>query len=258
MVSIATWNINSVNAHLEQINYWISKNNCDIILLQETKCEDVKFPYHEFEQYNVEHNGQKAYNGVAILSKSPLEDIVLNFDGNPVADQARFIEANVKTDIGLIKVINVYVPNGSEVASDKFQTKLVFLENLKNYLETLDHSMPTIIGGDFNVAPFDIDVYSPEAMKGEVLFTAEEKSLMRKIHSSNFFDLYRLQNPQTQEFSWWGYRGNALERNEGFRIDFLLANPVLANLLKKTEIQITIRRYQGKCSDHVPVIASFA
>lgn len=258
MVSISTWNVNSVNAHLEQINAWIANHNPDIILLQETKCEDVKFPYQEFESYNVHHNGQKTYNGVAILSKFPLEDVVLDFPGNPVPEQARFIEANILTPAGLIKVVNLYIPNGSEVTSDKFAMKLVFLENLTLYLKSLDTSIPTIIGGDFNIAPFDIDVYSPEALKGEVLFTDEEKALMRKILNSNFFDLYRLAYPQVQEFSWWGYRGNSLERNEGFRIDFLLANPLLANLLQTVKIQPEIRRFTGKCSDHVPVIATFA
>ena len=257
MLSISSWNINSVNAHLEQLSYWNQQHNCDIILLQETKCENTKFPYQFFEQYNISHSGQKTYNGVAILSKYILEDIEQNFPGNPCPEQARFIKAIINTPIGLIKVINVYVPNGSEIGCEKFQIKLAFLRHLSNYLINLEQDIPTIIGADFNVAPFDIDVYLPENLEGQILFSIEEKALMRRILNSNFFDLYRIINQNRQEFSWWDYRKAALAKNQGYRIDALLGNPRMCNMLKSSSIDTSIRNYQGKSSDHAPVNSIF-
>ena len=257
MLVISSWNVNSINAHLEQVLNWSNECKPDILLLQETKCEDIKFPYQYFEKYNISHNGQKTYNGVAVLSKFPLEDIVLNFTGNPCPEQSRFIQTNINSPLGLIRVISIYVPNGSELDCDKFKIKLSFLKQINRYLKNLETDIPTIIGGDFNVAPFNIDVYGPEELNGQLLFSSQEKSLMRQILSNNFFDLYRLQNQQLQEFSWWDYRAGAFQKNQGCRIDFLLANPKMCNMLKGASIDTKTRGYSGKNSDHVPVSATF-
>jgi exodeoxyribonuclease-3 len=254
-IKIATWNVNSINAHLEQITSWVQDNAPDVLLLQETKCEDVKFPYDAFEAYNVSHCGQKTYNGVATLSKFPMEDVITSFKNTPCPEQARFIEANISTNLGLIKVINTYIPNGGDVDSDKFKMKLTFLDQLNNYLNTLDFEIPTVIGGDFNVAPFNIDAYSADEMRNKTLFTDVEKSKLRKILNSNFIDIFRACNPAAQEFSWWDYRKGAFDRNAGLRIDFLLANPKFADLLLGAKIDSEIRKHP-KCSDHVPVIAT--
>jgi len=188
MIKIATWNVNSINAHLEQVTSWVKQNDPDILLLQETKCEDLNFPYQLFEDYNIQHSGQKTYNGVAILSKFALENVVKTFENTPCPEQARFIEADLLCPIGMLKIINVYVPNGGEVGSEKFTMKLEFFQHLLIYLRTLDVEMPTIIAGDFNVAPFDIDVYSPEKASNHTLFSDDEKKLLRAILNANFFD----------------------------------------------------------------------
>lgn len=255
-LSVATWNVNSINAHLDQVLNWIKNNNPDILLLQETKCEDVNFPYSAFEKYNISHYGQKTYNGVDILSKFPFEDVLTSFSNNPCPEQSRFIEANISTPLGLIKVISVYVPNGEEVGSDKFKVKLVFLKQLNAYLNNIESDIYTIIGGDFNIAPFDIDVYSPEKMFGKLHFSYKEIASMRSILNSNFIDTYRLKNPVSQEFSWWDYRSKSFDRNAGLRIDFLLANPKLSNHLISSAIDSKIRAYP-KCSDHAPIISRF-
>jgi exodeoxyribonuclease-3 len=251
MTKIASWNVNSINAHLDQVTSWIKQNDPDVLLLQETKCEDSNFPYLALEQFGISHLGQKSYNGVAILSKHHLENISETFENNPCPEQARFIQADFACPIGMLKVINVYVPNGGEVGSEKFAIKLEFLKHLLIYLRTLDSNTPTILAGDFNVAPFDIDVYSPEQAYGGLLFSDIEKKLMRAIINANFFDTYRLLNPYAQEFSWWDYRGKGFETNAGMRIDFLLANAKCASLLCGAGIDSQIRKHP-KCSDHAP------
>jgi exodeoxyribonuclease-3 len=256
-ITCATWNVNSVNAHLEQILSWLEIHNPDIVLLQETKCEDVNFPHPVFERYNICHKGQKTYNGVAILSKYPTEDVVTNFKNNPCPEQSRFIEANIQTPIGLVKIINVYVPNGGDGDGEKMALKLAFLQNLYTYLQELDTATPTLIGGDFNVSPFDIDVFSVEEMEGKTHFSSIEKNKLRQILNSNFIDLYRLANPDSHEFSWWDYRRKSFDRNEGLRIDFLLANPKLADMLKSSSIDTKIRG-ATKPSDHALVLATFS
>jgi exodeoxyribonuclease-3 len=258
MLNIATWNINSINAHLEQTLAFLRDNSNDILMLQETKCIEENFPKDEFLHYNIAVCGQKSYNGVAILSKFPIEDVKYDFPDNPCSNEARFIEVDSLTPLGLIKIINVYVPNGSELTSPKFATKLVFLKSLKHYLSTLDSAQSIIIGGDFNVAPFDIDVYDAKQMQDCLLCSVSEKSSLRAILNSNFFDLYRLGNPRAKEFSWWDYRANSFERDLGLRIDFLLANPLLSNMLITAQIHKSARQIPVKCSDHVPVAATFA
>lgn len=257
MVWLATWNINSVNAHLTQLLDFVAKYNPDILLLQETKTEDHKFPYHALPGYYVSHLGQKTYNGVAILSKFPIQNIITNFAHNPSPEQARFIQADIAFSNTLLRVVNLYVPNGSEVGSDKFQLKLAFFASLISYLNKLDCSVPTILGGDFNVAPFEIDVHSPEKLKNRILFSPTERSVMRTLLNCKWFDIYRFLHPQTQEFSWWDYRGGSFAQNAGCRIDFLLANAVLLQEAASCQIAKEIRAYDGSVSDHVPVLAYF-
>jgi exodeoxyribonuclease-3 len=256
MIKIASWNVNSINAHLDQVTSWIKQNDPDILLLQETKCQDSNFPYEAFKGFSVSHLGQKTYNGVAILSKHSPKSIIKTFENNPCFDQARFIQADFVYSSGIARVINIYVPNGGEIGSEKFAIKLDFLRGLLNYIRMLDLTTPTILAGDFNVAPFDIDVYSPEEANNRLLFSDIEKKLLREILNANFFDTYRLSNPLTQEFSWWDYRARGFERNAGMRIDFLLANAKGSDLLRGAWLNSQIRNHP-KCSDHVPVCATF-
>lgn len=254
MISIATWNINSINAHLPQLLNFTQNHQPDILLLQETKCEDAKFPHHELPQYQISHLGQKSYNGVAILSKFPIQNIKTTFPNNPAQDQARFIQTDVVINDQLLSIINVYVPNGSSVGSDKFELKISFLDELLQYLNKLPQHIPTIIGGDFNVAPFDIDVYSPNKMQGQLLFSDQEKYAMRKILNSYWLDAYRIFNPNTAQFSWWDYRHNSFNNNTGCRIDFLLSNAKLLEKTHDSKIITELRGFKDSFSDHTVII----
>ena len=264
-VKIVTWNINSINAHLEQFQRYLDKDDPDIVLLQEIKCIEENFPYfHQLEHYNLIVSGQKGYNGVAILSKYPLEDTVKTFSENPCDDQARFIETHVsipsicnKNLSHYLKIICVYVPNGSEVGSEKFELKLQFLQKLKEYLSFIPKDTFVLIGGDFNIAPFDIDVYSPEDMRGKICFSSQEQKLMREILNLGFEDTYRLIKYHSKQFSWWHYKGKFYDLDLGLRIDFLLANQKLSSKLVAADIYKSTRE-QKSSTDHACVMAEFA
>ncbi|AVP87748.1 exodeoxyribonuclease III [Candidatus Phycorickettsia trachydisci] len=254
VVNIATWNVNSINVRLEQVQKWLELNKADLLLLQETKSQDSNFPYDSFS--NVLHVGQKAYNGVAIISSGDIREITRDFPDNPVPDEARFLHVRAQTHVGPIEAINVYVPNGGSVDSPNFEKKLKFLGALKNYLTSLNQNSLIIVGGDFNVAPFEMDVYSPDLMKNRLLYSLAERKAMRSILNAGFIDLYRIHNPKGHDFSWWDYRERAFANNAGLRIDFLFANPKLADLLSMAYIDIEPRK-QTECSDHTPVVAKF-
>jgi len=254
-VSIVTWNVNSINARVQQVEEWRKTNKPDLLLLQETKCQDSNFPSETFQ--NSLHVGQKAYNGVAIISSGEIEEVARNFPDNPAPDEARFLHAHAQTPIGHIEVINVYVPNGGSVDSPNFEKKLKFLGALKNYLISLDPNSLIIIGGDFNVAPFEVDVYSPDLMKDRLLYSLPERKALRSILNAGFIDLYRMHNPKGHDFSWWDYRERAFANNAGLRIDFLLANPKLTDLLTTAYIDVEPRK-QPECSDHAPVVGKFS
>jgi len=259
ILKLATWNINSIRSRLEHVLSFLDHEQPDILLLQETKCDDAQFPTDAFvtTPYNISKYGQKSYNGVAILSKVTVDEVKTNFPDNPCEDQARFLEIACMTSIGYSRIISVYVPNGGEVGSDKFIVKLKFYDALIAYfLSIKKHDEHLIIGGDFNVAPFDIDVYSPHDLKNSLCFTLEEKSKMRSLLNQGFEDLYRLCNPSGQEYSWWDYRAGAFEKNLGMRIDTILARPHSANILSNCYIAKSYRELD-KPSDHVPVIAEF-
>lgn len=255
VVSVATWNVNSINVRQNQVQKWLELNKVDLLMLQETKSQDSNFPYDAFQ--NVLHVGQKTYNGVAIISSGQIKEIARNFPNNPAPEEARFLHARLQTSIGFMEAINVYVPNGGSVDGTNFKKKLEFLEELKNYLISLDPNSLIIVGGDFNVAPFEIDVYSAELMKDGLLFSLPERKALRSILNAGFIDLYRLHNPKRHDFSWWDYRERAFNNNAGLRIDFLLANSKLADLLSMAYIDVEPRK-QTECSDHTPVIAKFS
>ncbi|WPY00435.1 Exodeoxyribonuclease III [Candidatus Trichorickettsia mobilis] len=255
-MKIATWNINSVRQRLSLLQDFLVKENPDILFLQELKCESEQWVLIESETpYNYYVHGQKSYNGVAILSKFKANEIVTNFPANPCFEQSRFIEITCNTDIGFCRFISLYAPNGGEVDSDKFKTKLQFYDALINYLEIIrayDESL--IIGGDFNIAPFDIDIHSSFKSSNTTCCTVEEKYKMRSILNMGFYDLYRLANPNTQEFSWWDYRAGAFEQNKGMRIDMLIASGRAAGYFQNSYIDYNMRA-QHKPSDHAPVVA---
>ncbi|MES2215394.1 MAG: exodeoxyribonuclease III [Pseudomonadota bacterium] len=258
-LKLASWNVNSIRSRIEHVLLFLNKEDPDILLLQETKCEDVGFPEESFlgHPYNISKFGQKSYNGVAVLSKMPVDEIKTNFPGNPCEDQARFIEITCQTSIGYTRIISVYVPNGGSIGSDKFAIKLQFYDALTNYLTSIKRSDEhLIIGGDFNVSPFDIDVYSPQDCANTLCFSGIEKNKFRSLLNSGFEDLYRLYAPHAQEFSWWDYRAGAFAKDLGLRIDMILASPHSADMLLNCYIAKYYRTLE-KPSDHAPVVAVF-
>ena len=258
-LKIVTWNINSIKVRLGHLLEFIDEHNPDIICLQELKCETSKFPTDEFSHlpYNLYVHGQKTYNGVAILSKIPADEVNTNFPNNPLPDHARFIEVAFPTSIGYIRVISLYVPNGGEVNSDKFATKLKFYDAFTDYIESLkSFEEKLFIGSDYNIAPFDIDVYNPKKLENTTCFTYEEREKLRIILNSGFVDNFRILHPDKHEFSWWDYRAGAFEQNMGMRIDSIISTSnAVANLVDcKIDFQT---RTKTKPSDHAPVIAVY-
>ena len=259
-MKIATWNINSIRVRLQHLRDFLEETNPDIVLLQEIKCETEKFPFHELSDlpYNIYVHGQKSHNGVAILSKFPADEVTTQFEITGSIDQARIIQISLQSPIGFCSIMSVYAPNGSFPGSDKFEMKLGFYDDFIAYLhhqKTMDNKL--IIGGDFNIAPFDIDVYSAQELQNTTCFTNEEKKKLRTILNSGFEDLYRVSNPKEQEFTWWDYRAGNFQQNKGMRIDTILASSSIANNLRNCNIHCHWRS-KVRPSDHVPVIAELS
>ncbi len=255
-MKVVCWNVNSINMRLNLLLKLLEEENPDIVLLQETKIVNEKFPKESIGDlgYNVVFNGQKTFNGVAILSKLPIDEYNINLPGNPVPDHARYIEAVVSNKDGnSYRVISVYVPNGQDIESDKFIIKKSFFESLKTHLEQLmQYDEKLIVGGDFNVANEKIDVYNSEKLKNSICYHFEEQNRFREILNLGLYDSYRELHPEKQEFTWWDYRKNAFEHNLGLRIDYLLLSPESLNDLNNAGHLVKFRS-ETKPSDHVPV-----
>jgi len=258
-LKIVTWNVNSIKVRLAHLRELIKEHDPDIICLQELKCETDKFPKDEISDlpYNLYIHGQKTYNGVAILSKIPSDDIKTEFPNNPIPDQARFIESTFDTEIGYCRVICLYAPNGGEVGSDKFLTKLKFYDAFTEYLISIKSFDEKIfICADYNIAPFDIDVYSTNELQNSTCFTYVEKQKFRTILNSGFVDNFRIYDPNVQEFSWWDYRAGAFAKNKGMRIDSIISSSNAVSNLVNCMIDLSTRE-KDKPSDHAPVIGLY-
>ena len=255
-MKIATWNVNSLNVRLSHVIDWLNENNPDILCLQETKQDNDKFPHSEFKSLGLYsyHNGQKTYNGVAIISKKPLIDISLNISGFDDI-QSRLISGTYEgDDAETIKIISAYIPNGQSLDSDKFIYKKKWLSNFYSWLEKLSENHKNIIlTGDFNIAPKDIDCHDPLSWKGKNLVSEIERDYFNKILSLGFTDSFRKLNPDALDFSWWDYR-IPLKRNVGMRIDHILITDSLLENLKKSYIDKRPRELE-RPSDHAPVIS---
>jgi exodeoxyribonuclease-3 len=257
-ISIATFNVNSIKARLPNLLTWLDAARPDIVLLQELKCVDEALPAMEIEErgYNIASHGQKTYNGVAILSKFPLDDITRGLAGDEADEQARYIEAVASIPGGAIRVASAYVPNGQDVASDKFPYKLKFFERLRaHWAQRLTYHEIAVLGGDFNCAPAPIDVYDPEGLDGTVCYHPAEREGLRALTHLGLYDAFRTLHPHTQQFSWWDYRGNGYERGHGSRIDHLLLSPMAVDRLTDCLIDEAPRR-EEKPSDHAPVMCT--
>ena len=262
MLKISSFNVNSINARLPRLLAWLKNSNPDIVLLQELKCLENNFPFEAMLDagYNSAVYGQKSYNGVAILSKYKIEDVVKGFGDEDV--QARYIEAVISVKNSAIRVASVYVPNGGgELAanekledSTKFRYKLEFFDKLKNHFaKILTYDEVQIFGGDFNVAAEEIDVYDPKSLAGTVCFHPLERQKFRNLLNLGLSDSYREMNNKTQAFSWWDYRGNSWQYNKGMRIDYLLCSPLAQDIAIEAKIEDKGVRDQEKASDHCPV-----
>ena len=196
-MKISTWNVNSIKARIEHLSLWLDTEKPDIVLLQELKCINEAFPRDQIEDlgYNIAIHGQKTYNGVAILSKMPLSDIITDFPNNPIPDEARYIEAFVNLPNGAIRVASVYVPNGQDLFSEKYQIKLKFLDALADYYQSLTQAEEMlVIGGDLNIAIAEEDVYNPALLSESICFSGAERRMLRKFISTGLIDAYRMIN----------------------------------------------------------------
>ncbi len=254
MLKVASWNVNSLNVRLPHVLAWCDVAQPDILALQETKLTDDRFPVEALLEagYHSVYSGQKTYNGVAILSRDPAIDPVTDIDG--LDDPQRRILA---ATIGDVRIIDLYVVNGSEVGSEKYAYKLHWLEQVNRWIagEMQKHEK-VIVLGDFNIAPEDRDVHDPEAWHEKILCSTPERQALGQMLSHGLADTFRLFEQEEKTWSWWDYRQAAFRRNMGLRIDLVLASKTMAENCRAAYIDKEPRR-QDKPSDHAPVIAEF-
>ncbi|MEN9226161.1 MAG: exodeoxyribonuclease III [Thermostichus sp. HHBFW_bins_43] len=258
-MQIATWNVNSIRTRLEQVLTWLeSQGSLDVLCLQETKVVDEDFPRAAFEErgFHVEVYGQKSYNGVALVSRDPLEKVERGFAALlPFAEDLDDQKRLISTVYHGIRILNLYVPNGSEVGSDKYAYKLRWLRMLKDYLTVaLQQGDPMLICGDFNIAPEDRDIYDPKKA-GEIMASEPERQALREILALGFHDAFRKFTADPGHFSWWDYRSGGFQRNRGWRIDHHYLTADLYEKATACWIDIEPRRAE-KPSDHTPVIVA--
>ena len=258
-MKIATWNVNSINAHLPQALAWFSQSAPDVVALQELKCVDEKFPHAAFESlgYNISVFGQKTYNGVALLSKYPLEDVVRGLPGDDEDLQARYIEALVAAPRPF-RVAGLYLPNGNPIGGDKFTYKLSWMDRLSVRAKALlALEEPLVLIGDYNVIPEAQDCYDPAAWSGDALFQPESRARFRALKWLGFTDALEAVGADPHAYTFWDYQAGAWPRDHGIRIDHILASPQAADRLISAQVFREVRGLE-KPSDHVPVMAKFA
>ena len=260
-MKIATWNVNSIKARLEPAQAWLKAAQPDVLCLQEIKCVDENFPRETFEGlgYNCAVHGQKTYNGVAILSKRPLEDITPRLPGGAplpngqIDDHSRYLEAVITGDKGVVRVASIYAPNGNPFPGPKFDYKLAWLERLHRHAKRLlTDEEPVVLMGDYNIIPEDKDAHNPKAWVKDALFQPQSKAALRRIENLGYTDAFRALHPGPGNFTFWDYFGS-WERDNGIRIDHILLSPQAADRLKACEIDREVRGASEKPSDHVPI-----
>ena len=254
-MKIATWNVNSLKVRLPHVLQWLADSPVDVLCLQETKTTDDKFPVAAIEAagFHVVYSGQKTYNGVAIISTRPMQDVLKN---NPhfADEQQRLIAATIDG----VRIICAYVPNGQSIESDKYQYKLAWLDALHDWLAEELAAHPNLaVLGDYNIAPTDRDVHDPAAWVGQVLVSEPERAALKKLVDLGLTDAFRLFDQADKLFSWWDYRQMAFRRNMGMRIDHVLLSAPLAARCAACVIDKAPRKWEQP-SDHTPVIATIA
>lgn len=252
---IATWNVNSVKARLEPIQRWLAERQPDIVCMQEIKCVDEAFPREPFEElgYNIATHGQKTYNGVALLSKFPLEEVERGLPGDDADQQARYIEAVVSAGGGAVRVASIYLPNGNPAPGDRYDYKLAWLDRLATHARArLGLEEPMVLAGDYNVIPATADVHDPALWSKDALFLPRTREKFHALTHLGLVDAVRAASDDPGLYTFWDHQGAAFQKNNGIRIDHLLLSPQAADKLTATGIDRGMRGGE-KPSDHVPV-----
>jgi len=262
---IATWNVNSLKARLEKVQWWLERARPDVLLMQETKLADAAAPVAEFRAagYELAHHGEGRWNGVAIASRVGIGEVVMNF-GDPipvgrtpdVGDDEPMAEARMITAVcGGVRVVGVYAPNGRTVDSRFYEAKIAWYRRLLRWLQdSAKPDEPLVIGGDFNVAPADIDVWDPKACHGATHVSPREREAWGRLCQWGLVDVYRVKHPEPGRYSWWDYRAGDFHKNFGMRIDQLLATRPVAARTVAAEIDREARKGKPTPSDHAPVV----
>jgi exodeoxyribonuclease-3 len=257
---IATWNVNSVKQRLPHLEAWLSERQPDIVCLQETKCTDEAFPREPLEGlgYNVAVHGQKTFNGVALLSKLPFDEVTPHLPGDQEDDHARFLEAAVSVKGGVLRFASLYLPNGNPPDGDKYSYKINWMDRLIHYTrERLEREEPLVLAGDFNVIPGPLDARDPAVWEGDALYLPRTRAKFRALISLGLTDAVRAGSDAGGLYTFWDYQAGAWQKNNGIRIDHLLLSPQAADRLVKADIDKHVRGWD-KPSDHVPVVAELA
>jgi len=250
-VRIASWNVNSVKARLTHLIDYLEQIGPDVLLLQELKCVEADFPIAPVaaKGYEAAVLGQKSYNGVAILAKTPITDVIKRLPGDPADEQARYIEATVAG----IRVASIYLPNGNPIDTPKFPYKLAWMARLRAHVAAVMRTdQPAVFGGDYNVCPTDADVFDPKAMAGDALCQPQSRAAFRSLLNLGLTDAVRALHPAERIYTYWDYQANAWARNAGLRIDHLLLTPQAADRLEACGVDLAPRDKE-KASDHTPV-----
>lgn len=252
---IATWNVNGVKARIENVLMWLHQTVPDVVCLQETKSVDEQFPVSTIEDlgYNVAVHGQKGFNGVAILSKAPFNDVHIRLPGDEKDAQARYVEAVIPCNGRVVRVASLYLPNGNPVTSEKFDYKIEWMSRLYSHAQNLlGLEEPLVLAGDYNVIPEEEDVYDPPAWRDDALFQPQSRAAFRSLLSLGLSDAYRACHTEPHRYTFWDYQAGAWQKDHGIRIDHLLLSPQAADRLEHADIYRFTRGWV-KPSDHVPV-----
>lgn len=254
-MKIATWNINGIKARLDGLLNWLEQAQPEVACLQEIKSRDEGFPSERFEElgYNVAVHGQKGFNGVAILSKHPFDEVIKGLPGDESDEQARYLEAVFSVESGVVRVASIYLPNGNPVDTDKFPYKLAWMDRLKSHaIELLRLEEPFVLAGDYNAIPTADDVHDPKAWEGDALFRPETREKLHTLLNLGLTDAYRACHHEIHQYTFWDYQRGAWQKDHGIRIDHLLLSPQATDRLQACEIDRFTRGWE-KPSDHVPV-----
>jgi exodeoxyribonuclease-3 len=254
-MKIATWNVNGIKARIEGLKTWLTDTAPDLVCLQEIKSVDEGFPTDEITAlgYNVVTHGQKGFNGVAILSKSPLEDVRRGLPGDAADAQSRYIEASVRAGTGIVRFGGLYLPNGNPIGTEKFDYKLAWMKRLEAHAaDLLKNEEPLILAGDYNVIPTPMDAKNPSAWVEDALFQPESRAAYQRLLNLGLTDAVRACHPEAGVYTFWDYQAGAFQRDNGIRIDHLLLSSQAADRMTAAGIDKFTRAWE-KPSDHVPV-----